>query len=196
MPKVNVNAFGVVNLKFATSAFNSTTFSIINRQYSMACASFLKIRTPCIWTFYFAVDVMTFYETINFDSSYHFSLMKEPDSRSIQRQSDFEPGNCLRGLVSLGKERETIQPALKCSTKIEFSWYDLTSGRSSFFRLTLARVLHGSKSDCRWIDRVFKDINCYDSSVNAYVTFLVVHRLTCKPFPLRYSLTALILKMR
>ena len=43
MPKVNVNAFGVVNLKFATSAFNSTSFSIINRQYSMAYASFRRI---------------------------------------------------------------------------------------------------------------------------------------------------------
>ena len=68
--------------------------------------------------------------------SYHFSLMKQPDSRELQRQSDFEPGNCLRGLVSL-----------------------------SFFRLTLARVLHGSKSDCRWIDRVFKDIDCYQTPI-------------------------------
>ncbi len=54
--------------------------------------------------------------------------MKQPDSRELQRQSDFEPGNCLRGLVSLEKERGAIQTALRCSTKIEFSWYDLTSG--------------------------------------------------------------------
>jgi hypothetical protein len=43
MPKVNVNAFGVVNLNFAACAFNRT---IINRQYSMAYASFLRICAP------------------------------------------------------------------------------------------------------------------------------------------------------
>ncbi len=32
MPKVNVNAFGVVNLNFVACVFNST---IINRQYSL-----------------------------------------------------------------------------------------------------------------------------------------------------------------
>ncbi len=73
---------------------------------------------------------------VELDSAYHFSLMKQPDSRELQRQSDFESGNCLRGLVSLEKERGAIQTELRCSTKIELSWYDLTSGCSYFFRLT------------------------------------------------------------
>ncbi len=39
MPKVNVNAFGVVNLKLGAFAFNNT---IDNIQYSMAYDSFLN----------------------------------------------------------------------------------------------------------------------------------------------------------
>ncbi len=37
--RVNVNAFGVVNVKLGACAFNST---VDNRQYSMAYASFLS----------------------------------------------------------------------------------------------------------------------------------------------------------